>query len=347
MYRGFLLTETNDQELISFLNEIGEINPSVLGYHYPSYRVMLQKNGVGNPLYLGLRNEKGRLTAFLPGFIKTQKEGSVYSALPFFGPNAGVLFDKNKHNPLEIHSTILRFLFNELQKYDIISASFYSNFLDNSDLIFYDQLIPDNISITKYTNYLSLKDYKMGSSLDYDIRKAIKSGVVIRDVNSKKDIDDIFSIYRKNCEDYGIPLKPKECLIELIMQSKTAYTIKANVAELDNNIIGALIMIYGPITASYYLPCSIHEYRSYQPTTLLIDHAMKESMSMGISYWNWESSPSKESGVYKFKKKWGGIDGFYKIFVKPYKELEFYRELGQEKISQLFPYFFVYPFNKI
>lgn len=345
MYRAILLKESDDRELFCFLNETGKVNPSVLGYHYPCYRIMLQKIGVGNPLYLGLRNENGKLIALLPGFIKTQKEGSVYSALPFFGPNTGVLFDRSKHDAFELHLTMIEFLFGELRKYDMISFSIYSNFLENSDIDIFEQLITDKISIEKFTHYILLQDYKLSTSLEYDIRKAVKSGVTVRAVNSQKDIDDIYSIYRKNCEDYEIPQKPKECLVELISHSNTSNTTKTFIAEFNNMIIGSLTMIYGPSTASYYLPCSLQEYRTYQPTTLLIYQALKDSINKGIRYWNWESSPSKESGVYKFKKKWGSLEGSYKIFVKPYRDKKFFKQLGQEKIIQLFPYFFVYPFN--
>ena len=161
------------------------------------------------------------------------------------------------------------------------------------------------------------------------------------------EIDVVFDIYQQNCIDYNIPPKPKECIRYLINEGRVNPHVKTYVAILNEKIIAALIMIYSPATASYYLPCSIHEYRSYQPTTYLINHAINESVSRGIKYWNWESSPSKDSGVFKFKKKWGSLDGNYKIYVKLYKEVDFYRKFGQESISNLFPYFFVYPFNKL
>jgi hypothetical protein len=345
MYNPIILTNKNDKEVTEFLDEIGSENPSILGYHYPNYRDMLEKIGVGKPLYIGLRNQKEKLVALLPGFIKTQTIGTVYSSLPFFGPNAGVLTMFGNAEKDESHEILISFLSKQLENYEMISASFYSNFLDNTDINLLQQYLPEHIVIDKFTNYFPLENFQLSSRLEYDVRKAVKSGVKIRKASGDCDVNDIFDIYIKNCEDYGIPPKPKDCLKELIKQGEYLETTKTYVAEYDNKMVGALIMIYSPQTASYYLPCSIHEFRSFQITTLLINHAIQESIKKGIHVWNWESSPSKDSGVYKFKKKWGALDGSYKIFVKVYKPNIFFKQLGQAEISRLYPYFFVFPFN--
>lgn len=341
----FLLSEINDDELIRFLDRIGSANPSVLGYHYPAYRRMLETIEVGNPMYIAARDEQGDLCAVLPGFLKTQDAGSVYSSLPFFGPNAGVLLDRKSANADLLRESILQFLLSELDQINMISASFYSNFLDNHDWAIYKKLIPEHLVIDKFTSYIPLDGYTLNNSLEYDIRKALKSGITIREGRSAGDAQQLFDIYKKNCLDYDIPIKPEKCIAELVEQSQQSSTTKTYIAELNGTMIGGLIMIYAPKTASYYLPCSIHEYRSYQPMTLLIRHAMNEAVKSGIDYWNWESSPSTGSGVYKFKKKWGSLDGNYKIIVKAYKDTSFYKSLGQKEISKLFPYFFVYPFH--
>ena len=123
--------------------------------------------------------------------------------------------------------------------------------------------------------------------------------------------------------------------------------VKTYLACKDNKIIGALIMIYSPGTASYYLPCSIHEYRSYNPNTFLIASAIEDAKGRGIKIWNWESSPSKDSGVYKFKQKWGSIDSSYRIYIELHKEKNYFSDYGADSLAKDFPYFFVFPFNLI
>jgi len=112
-------------------------------------------------------------------------------------------------------------------------------------------------------------------------------------------------------------------------------------------MIGALIMLLGPKTASYYLPCSTAEHRSLQPGTLLIDHACRDAIACGIRYWNWESSPDRDGGVYRFKKKWGSIELAYNVTVVPLGSLEPLYAMGAEGIAETFPFFYVFPFDRL
>lgn len=330
-----------------FMKEIAKKNESVLGYHSIEYLKMLQDIGVGEFLGLIIKEmETERMLGFVPGFIKTAKLGTVYSSMPFFGPNASLIYDRSESNTHLLHSYTFQTLKSEMETRDVISFSMYSPFHDGDAMEFYNSFFKDELVVEKFTSYIDLSALQLSTSLQYDIRKALKSGVQMRNAIAE-DVPAVFDIYMKNCEDYGIPPKPLACLQQLIESSSDQGFTESYVAVHDDKIIGGLIMVYSESTASYYLPCSIHEYRSMQPTTLLIKHAMDKCLERGIKYWNWEASPSKESGVFKFKQKWGSQEGEYKIFISPRRDKEFFKKLGSAEISANFPYFFVYPFNQL
>ncbi len=338
------LTPADDLLLASFLNDLGKTNPSVLGYHYPVYRNMLEHCGVGISVSLGcfLNNA---LVGYMPAFLKKSGNESTFSSMPFFGPNAGVICNYEADNCSEIHERLITASLKLAEENNAVSASYYTPFLNNDAEKHFAQALPDAHVIDKHTTYIDLTSYEPDSSLRYDLRKAENAGVKIIAPRGEEDVLALNEIYQKNCIDYGIPPKSLECLRYLINQSAEGGNTTTWLAMLDNKIVAGLIMIFAPGTASYYLPCSMHEYRSQQPSTLLINHAMLHARNRGIKYWNWESSPSKESGVYKFKKKWGSIDGSYKIFVNPLRKEEYFREQGIKGISERFPYYFVFPFN--
>lgn len=344
---SFSLDQSSENELISFLDELAASNPSVLGYHYPLYLKMLEAIGLGKLHLIVVRDDKGKITAFIPGLLKTNTIGSVYSSMPFFGPNAGVIYDRNHPHKTQIITSAVEGLFKTLEGVQLISASIYSPFEDEFSKDLYAKLLPDSEVVEKFTSFIRLDELELSSSLLYDLRKAEKSGVVIKAGNFEGCSTLIYEMYKKNCEDYGIPLKPFEAIDYLVKNSSEKATTNTYTAWLNDQMIGALIMVYSPTTASYYLPCSLHEYRSFQPTSLLIKYAMDRSIERGLKFWNWEASPSKESGVFKFKKKWGSLDGTYRIFIKPFQPREFFSELGQTAISSEFPFFFVFPFNRL
>ena len=79
----------------------------------------------------------------------------------------------------------------------------------------------------------------------------------------------------------------------------------------------------------------------------MISQAIEEAKIRNIKIWNWESSPSVESGVYSFKQKWGSVNSDYNIYINPLKEEQFFLDLGKTQIASLFPNYFVYPFTNI
>jgi hypothetical protein len=50
-----VLTPSDDAELKQFLDGLGAVSPSILGYHYPFYRDVILAAGAGQPEYLGAR----------------------------------------------------------------------------------------------------------------------------------------------------------------------------------------------------------------------------------------------------------------------------------------------------
>jgi len=338
-----VLTKREDNLLSKFLDQLGKTNISVLAYHFPFYRDVLEKSEVGKPLYFGCwQNEK--LIGVLPGFIKESDLGIVYSSMPFFGPNAGVLCDYFCDNSQIIHTTLINSVLSYLANHsDPISASFYTPF-NRSDFDFYSNSISSTLSIIKHTLYLPLAEYKLNAKTRYDVKKSQNYGVKIStDVTTEK-VRIFNSIYEKNCEDYCIPQKPYKVISQLASKSYKCKKIRFYFAEYNKKIIAGLLVLWGVKTASYYIPCSLHEYRYLQASSLLINYAMTDTKKNGLNYWNWESSPSTDSGVYKFKKKWGSTESEYRLFIKIFKKQAFFEHLGKNKIADRFPYFFVYPF---
>jgi hypothetical protein len=339
-----ILNRESDTELIFFLDELSKVENSVLGYHYPFYRDMLENINIGIPFYLGLY-ENDKITAVLPGFFKESSAGKVYSSLPFFGPNSGILcLSKKKEN---YAPELLNYLSDYLYRKDFISASLYSSFM--SDIKIEEGLMAKlfPLQIEKFTSYIDMENLSIPAKVSYDIRKAKKEGVIISTEITDQRIIELYSIYKQNCLDFDIPEKPKKCIEMLCNYAKSIDNTTVYFAEYEGKVIGGLIMIWSKSVASYYLPCSLNEYRTLQSNTLLINQAFEEAQRRNIKIWNWESSPSTDSGVYKFKKKWGSVDGNYKIFLKTLKEEIFYKNLGKEKISNLFPHYYVYPFNQL
>jgi hypothetical protein len=339
------LTAADDSAYQSFLHELSQVSSEVLGYHFPFYRNIMQSCGLGEPYYAGLFTHE-KLVAAIPGFIKNGASGSVYCSLPFFGPNAGVMC-LDKSISAEAHELLIKHVLDHLKREpNPIAASFYTPFLFN-EFARYERALDKFYVVEKYTQYLDIPTTVWSNKINYDLRRAERMGLSITEDISEQKIDALIEIYNQNCRDYKIPPKPAKFIHELGRAALDGKQTDFYFTHHEGSIIGGLIVIYSKSTLSYYLPCSLDSKRTLQPVTYMIDHAFQKARRRGITYWNWESSPSHESGVYKFKRKWGSTDSNYRIYVQPLCDLSKIKSIGKGRISGEFPYFFVFPFDKI
>jgi hypothetical protein len=336
---------SRDDEIIDFLDRLGRTTPSVLGYHYPFYRDMLVEIGVGRSVYLGARLS-GELVGLLPGFARESGAGVVYSSLPYFGPNAGVLCS-NDEARIEIHAALLQALLTRAEQDKALSCSIYTPFLfDEFEL--YDAAVPEAILVEKFTQYLDLRitTWNKGA-IARNLQKAKRVGLEISEDVTPERMESFYAIYERNCKDYGIPLKPRGCVEFLVTEGVRGKHTSIYFAFYEGEMVGGLLMIWSPLTASYYIPCSLAGARTLQPGPALIEQAIHDARARGIQIWNWESSPSRVSGVYRFKEKWGSVEGSYRIYVQTFCPRERFQELGKDAISKHFPFYFVYPFDRL
>lgn len=331
-----------DNEVTNFLDRLGQTTPSVLGYYYPFYRQMLTEIGVGRPVYLGAR-ANGELVGLLPAFARDSAVGKVYSSLPYFGPNAGVLCS-GRELRAEIHTALLGALLRRAEQGKALSCSVYTPLLlEEFDL--YDAVMPQAIIVKKFTQYLDLRAATWDKKIEYDLRRAERMGVEISKNIAPGRLQAFYAIYEQNCRDHGVPLKPKKCVEFLVGEALTGKHTDIYFAFYEGQMIGGLLMIWSPLAASYYIPCTLAGAKTLQPGTLLIDRAVQDARARGIQVWNWESSPSRQSGVYRFKDKWGSLEGHYRIYVQIFRVRETFRQLGRDGILRHFPFYFVYPFD--
>jgi len=337
------LKPSHDAELMQFLNVLSLKSPSVLGYHYPFYRDMLMSLGIGKPCFLGARLD-GALVGVLPTFMRQSTDGIVYSSLPFFGANGGILCASGSLDQ-DIHLALLGHLLDRVRQEKALSCSVYTPFLFD-DFPWYECFQPD-VVVDKTTLHTDLANSEWNSSIQYDLRRARRLGVeVSREVTSER-LDAFYAIYCKNCLDRSIPLKPRDCVEFLIRPENLGRRTQIYFALQEGELIAGLLIVFSPATVSYYIPCTRDDARTLQPGTLLVDAAIQDMRSNGLRFWNWEGSPDRESGVYRYKKKWNSRESSFRIYLWCPCGVDPLKKIGKDRLRDQFPTFFVYPYDRL
>lgn len=340
------LSPAHDAEVCAFLDALGRRTPEVLAYHYPFYRDLLVQVGAGTPLYLGARSE-GELVGLLPAFMHRGELGAVCSSLPFFGPNAGVLCSAAPGAPCSaVHAALLDVLIARARQADAWACSVYTPFLsDRYDP--YDAAMPQALVVERSTQYQLLAHTQPAGALARNLRKAEAAGIEICTQPTPERVEHFYAIYRQNCAEHGIPLKPRIALDRLMSEGLGGRHARVSFAYRAGEMIAGLLVLVSPRTVSYYTPCTRAEDRALQPGALLIDRAMQAARAAGQTHWNWESSPGRDSGVYRFKQKWGAQEAGYRTYVMALRDEQAFRQQGRQRLAAAFPWHYVYPFDRL
>jgi hypothetical protein len=338
-----LLTSADDARRTAFLDALGHRDPGVLAYHHPFYRDALTAAGVGEPLDFALE-EHGELTALLPGRVRHAEAGTVFASLPFFGPNAGVLTRWDAGAPAR-HLALLDAVRAWMRAQPRpLAASLQTPFLQ-PDFTPYDAAWPEALRVERFTQWCDLQAGEWPAKVRYDLRRAAALGVAVDRDLSPADHDALYALYLENARAVGIPGKPRAVLDALARAPRER--VRHYAARHAGRLVAGLIVLRSAATVSYYLPCNRDDARALQPGMALIDAAAREARADGLRWWNWEGSPGRESGVYRFKQRWGAVESPYRTYVLPFQPPEAFAALGRDRLSADFPFFFVYPFDRL
>lgn len=106
--------------------------------------------------------------------------------------------------------------------------------------------------------------------------------------------------------------------VELVAEFRGIRTQHAllYVAKLNGELLGGTLFLIGRGVVDYFATAFNSESMKLYPGMLLLNHAFEHFMAGGIEYFNWQSSPSRDSGVYAYKKRWGAQEGTYPILTR-------------------------------
>jgi len=320
-------------------------------YYSVKYRDFLRSFLEAEDYYLLLEDD-GETVGILPLFLKRNNTyGNILNSLPFFGSHGGPLVSVGPEGEVKLLEALrdLEYSFN------CVSSTIISGPFGCREGLYQATLCP------------TLRDFRIGQMLELpndssddtlfyryyheslrrNIRKALKSGVRCKRTEAINELHYLHSIHQANMKDIGGLAKPEEAFntIPKIFDAGRDYLLY--LAEKDGKRIAGLLVFLFNSVAEYFVPAMEREYRSVQPLSLLIHTAIKDCIQMGYRFFNFGGTWQSQTGVYKFKKKWGAKDKPYYYFTTLYKPIGYFKEIGVEGLLQEYRYFYVLPFDHL
>ena len=330
------LQERDYEKYEEFLLQFEE----TLLYYSIKYKLFLEELLSVESNYLLVVDESDNIQAILPLMKKKGKFGVVVNSLPYYGSNGGIVSSND-----QAYALLLDYYY-ALTK-DIAGSTYIANPLDKDKKeLEYDVL---DRRIGQWTPIEYIENIEESIMLSYHsktrnlVRKAMKLNIEVKVDNTK--IDFLYETHYENITSIGGKAKSRAFFELLDKHFKQGKEYNLYVALLDGKIIGAVLLFYYNKTVEYFTPAVISEYRSYQPTSLIIYKAMVEASKNGYRWWNWGGTWLTQDGVYHFKKRFGAIDKEYRYYTK-INNKEIYQSTPTELLKE-YDNFYVIPFEQL
>lgn len=334
------LDTTDSLEVNKYIQFIkNEENDTLFFQSYPY--INLINNIVQGEFICFLAYEDDLIIGALPLILKEGEYGLVANSLPFYGSYGGVITKRS-----EVFEKLKKHYKDFIEGQNIFSAVLVNNpfSLEYSHADLNSTVILNKVcQRTTLPHCHSLFDSfikSLGETVKSSIRKAEKSAISVS--NTFDDLDHIFKQHKINMMVANALPKPKIFFDTFPSIFKVGQEYDIYTGFLNREPISHLILFYHKDTVEYFIPVTNPSKKHLQALSLIIKHAMDESIKKGFKYWNWGTTPLGNSSLYKFKKKWGADDFYYKTYVNIREKINV--ELEKSKILNSYPFFYVAPF---
>ncbi len=309
------------------------------------------------PRYLVAR-AASKLVGALPAFARLNaRHGNVVNSLPFYGSHGGVLLSPTFAEPDAVAVALIREFRAMCSSLGAVASTVVENPLlprreyraSSTAMTFVDERIGQMSRLPEDTGDDATTQAALFERFHYktrnSIRKAQKSGLRTGHDPSPHALVALAAMHRENIEAVGGLAKSTE-IFDAIRES-FAYDrdYRVYVAEKDGKLVCALLVFFFNRTAEYYTPATDPAYREMQPMSLLIFEAMQEAVRRSCLYWNWGGTWLTQSGVYRFKSRWGTQDLTYRYQIEIHDPAIL--ALTPAQLLEEYRYFYVAPFSAV
>lgn len=346
-----LLTPDREGEYRRFL----QLNPRTLIYATLEFRDFLFSVTGGKPVYwLALRGSE--ICGVLPSFVKEQPDyGKIINSLPWYGSYGGCTLLSNDDE--EARGALLNRFAEFGMASDVLSATLIESPFEHSweeqDKAVLNPTVLDQ-RIGQITELPNVDESELEEALFAAfkkktrniVRKSLRQGfeLVISDEDWAWRF--LYNTHVENMESIGGKAKPWEHFVAM-RRYFSPDLCKIYVAMLESKPVAAMLLLFFNQTVEYITPVIKHEFRTQQPLSFLIWHAMLHASIAGYMWWNWGGTWLSQDFLHHFKAGWGAADFPYTYFVKASEKSLTLFKTDMEKIQLQFPYYYLIPYSLI
>lgn len=353
MKQGPLYVERLTPDWNAIVDTFVRAHPNGRVYSTQAWRGFLSE-AIGGEDLTFIARRGSSLVGILPAWWSESSLGGVINSLPWFGTPAGCLLSDSADS--DARAALVEALREEHRARRALSTTIVLTAGEQDHRVIYDRVWPCSETDRRIGQHCRLP--KAGDDPGEAIlrmtrqktrnliRKGLKQGFRLLRAG---DDDDAWRFlqrtHEQNMESIGGRFKPTghfRALRRLPARNRQLY-----LALADGIPVAALLLLRTAQSVEYITPVIQVGWRSRQPLSFLIYHAMVDAVIDGLRVWDWGGTWMSQVSLHHFKRGWGAIDSPYNYLVHSDPASADCIRAHRSQLVELFPYTYVYPFSAL
>jgi serine/alanine adding enzyme len=160
----------------------------------------------------------------------------------------------------------------------------------------------------------------------YGITKSSKMGVTIHEISSENELGTLYFLLKDTYNRARHPLADKSLFDAVYTHLVQKNMGKIFFANLENNSIGAIILLLYKENIYHWYSCSLNDYSKFYPNDILVWHALEWGSMNNYSIFDFMGAgkPDQNYGVREFKRQFGGAMVNYGRYKKVHSPIKYW-----------------------
>jgi hypothetical protein len=308
------------------------------------------------PVFL-IAHDAGRDLAAFPLYLFESPHGAILTSVPQPGALGGIFVrpEVAQEEYGNIYDAMLSSSLDMARERECLVCSVITNPI-HDDIEHYQRGMTPDYIFENFTQYIdigeffdgdrvTLRNYNRRSNLSRNIKHSRSFGFNVELCTEREDFLKWYEVHKKRHAELGaVPLSIdlfSRMFHVLVPQKKAGLLLVKD----GSRVCSGSFFVYHKNVMDVYMLSMDSEYSGTKCNYLCVDHSLRWARDLGIKYYNWQSSSSIDSGVYRFKEQWGSVRSTYCYATKKLDGEQRIRDLGREGISEHYPWHYVVPFG--
>jgi Acetyltransferase (GNAT) domain len=315
----------------------------------------IRDRGPDRPLFL-LCERDGLPVAGLPLYLYRSPAGSVLTSVPQPGPMGGVFCRRGLAQAEEdrCYALLLARAVELAREHECLTLTVITNPF-RPDLGYYERHLAPDYVLENFTQYVPvatavagerivLPDALRRTNLRRNLDRAARAGFSVGPCASDEDLAAWYQVHAARHRELGArPLDEgllRRILAVLGPRGRATLILVKHGSEIAS---GGLYVYHRAVFDAYILSMN-GKFADAGPNFANTRASLVEASRGGASIYNWQSSPSRTGGVYRYKQQWGSVEAPYAFVTRRLCDPARLWDIGAEGAREHFAGHYVVPF---